>query len=96
MSAMDNAYALIVGIASHAAVRPLPQTILNDARDVFDVLVDPQRGGYLLQNMKLLLDEQATRAAIETALDELADHANRDATVSSISLVMAHGCNKSR
>jgi hypothetical protein len=62
MPAMDNAYALIVGIADYLHIAGLPEAVRNDARDVRDLLADPRHGGYPPEHVTLLLDEQATRA----------------------------------
>ena len=61
MSAMDNAYALIIGIADYLHITKLPATVRNDAQDVRDLLVDPQHCGYPPDNVRLLLDGEATR-----------------------------------
>ena len=72
MPAMDDAYALIVGIADYLHVTRLPATVRNDARDVRDLLVDPRYCGYPPDNVTLLLDGEATREAILDALSDLA------------------------
>ena len=46
MSAMDDAFALIVGIADYLHVTKLPAAVRNDARGVRDLLVDPRYCGY--------------------------------------------------
>ena len=72
MAAMDNSYALIIGIADYLHVTKLPVTVRDDAQDVRDLLVDPLHCGYPPDNVRLLLDGQATREAILSALSELA------------------------
>ena len=89
MSAMDNAHALVIGIASYRHVNRLPQTVLQDARDVHDLLVDPQHCGYLPGNVQLLLDGAATQAAIRRALANLAARSDLDSTV--FCYVSSHG-----
>ena len=42
MPAMDDAYALVVGIADYLHVTKLPAAVRNDAREVRDLLVDPR------------------------------------------------------
>ncbi|GHO90789.1 hypothetical protein KSF_008370 [Reticulibacter mediterranei] len=81
MSIMDNAHALIIGIADYQYINRLPQTITKDARDIYNILIDRQRCGYLLSNVQLLLDKQATQAAIRQALANLAKHSNQDSAV---------------
>ncbi len=80
MSTLTNAYALIIGIANYRAVNPLPATVLNDARGVYDLLVDPQRGGYDPANVQCLLDGKATLAALRAGLAELAQRCDSDST----------------
>ena len=60
---MDDAYALIVGIADYLNVAALLSAVRNDACDVRDLLVDPRHGGYLPEHVTLLLDGEATRRA---------------------------------
>ena len=69
---MDNAYALVVGIADYRQVAQLPATVRKDAQDVRDILVSPQHCGYPDGNVKLLLDGEATRGGILAALSDLA------------------------
>jgi hypothetical protein len=77
---MNNAHALVIGIAKYQHVRPLPRTVLNDAQAVRDVLVDPLRGGYPAHNVCLLLDDQATRLLMCQALTDLAQRTDADST----------------
>ena len=81
MSAMDNAHAVVIGIANYQHINKLPETVLQDARDIYHLLIDPQYCGYPAKNVKLLLDEQATQAEIRQALADLAKNTNQDATV---------------
>lgn len=78
---MDEAYALVVGIAAYRHVRPLPQTVTNDAEAVSALLVDPEHCGYRPDHVRLLLDGDATLAAVRAALRELAERAGDDSTV---------------
>jgi metacaspase-1 len=66
----QDAHALVVGISAYQRVRPLPA--VQDAQDVAAVLADPARCGYPAANVRMLLEEAATRAAILEALDEFA------------------------
>lgn len=81
MPAMDNAHALVIGIANYQQINKLPATVLKDAQDIHDLLVDPQHCGYPPDNVRLLLDDQATQAAIRQALAGLAAHSTPDSTV---------------
>lgn len=81
MTRLTDAYALIVGIAHYKAINPLPVTVLNDARAVREVLIDPLRGGYDPKHVTLLLDGEATQAALRHALHDLAQKATADSIV---------------
>jgi len=72
-----NVHALLIGIAAYRHIRPLTKTA-TDARDLYDTLL---QNGYSPSNMSLLLDEQATKAAISDRLDWLARRAGPDDTV---------------
>ena len=74
---LPNAYALLIGIGDYRHMRPLAKTTI-DARDLYELL--PQVG-YPAANLALLLDEQATKAAINDKLDWLARRAGPDDTV---------------
>ena len=77
-----NAHALVIGIANYQNINKLPSTVLKDAQDVYDLLIDPQRCGYSRDNVQLLLDTQATQSAVRHALSNLAQRSNSDSTVS--------------
>jgi len=81
MPGMDNAHALIIGIANYRTIHPLPQTVLKDAKDIYDVLVNPNYCGYKRENVQLLLDQEATGDAIRQALSDLAAHSDQDSNV---------------
>ena len=83
MSTLSNAHALVAGIANYRHVRPLPETVLQDAQDFHDVLVDPSHCAYPDHgaHVQLLLDGEATAAALRQALADLAERTNEDSTV---------------
>jgi uncharacterized caspase-like protein len=54
--------------------------VLDDARALGAILVDPARCGYLGQNVAQLLDSQATSQAIRDGLNQLAQRAGADDT----------------
>jgi hypothetical protein len=81
MPVMDNARALVIGIADYQHINRLPQTVTKDAQDIYNLLIDQQHCGYSPNNVQLLLDSQATQEAILRALDNLAKHSNQDSTV---------------
>lgn len=78
---MENAYGLIIGIAHYQNINKLPATVLKDAQDMYDLLIDPFHCGYLPDNVTLLLDAQATRAVIQEALTKLSQCSNEDSTI---------------
>jgi hypothetical protein len=80
MPNFSQGYALIVGIANYTAVRPLPDTVLKDARDVAALLTQPERAGYPPDHIKLILDRDASKQAILAGLAWLASCAGADAT----------------
>lgn len=89
MPAMDDAYALIVGIADYLHVTKLPAAVGNDARDVRDLLVDPRHCGYPPGHVTMLLDGEATREAIMGALSGLAVQAQPASAV--LIYISSHG-----
>lgn len=81
MPTLENTHALIIGIANYRHIRPLPQAVLDDAQDVRDALVDENLCAYPPENVRLLLDDEATAAAIRQELTHLAERTDRDSTV---------------
>ncbi len=81
MPAMDNAHALVVGIANYRNIPVLPPTVLADAGDMAALLADPQVGGYPAANVRLLRDGEAGKAGLLAALADLAQAGTPDATV---------------
>ena len=81
MPTLENAHALVIGIANYQHVNKLPPTVLNDARDIRDLLVAPGHCGYPEDNVELLLDGQATQPAMGQALHELAARSEGESTV---------------
>lgn len=72
MAGYPHGYAVVVGIADyHWSVGPLSVSVLNDARDVADLLRDPDRCGYPEEQVKLLLNGEATHKRMLAALDWL-------------------------
>lgn len=77
---IDTAHALIIAVANYPAVRRLPSVVLEDARGIHAVLVDPRCGGYAPGNVQLLLDEQADQSGLRAGLAELARRCDPDST----------------
>jgi hypothetical protein len=81
MPTLQNAFALLIGIANYKYINPLPAVVLNDVRDVYDTLVNPDVCGYPSSNVTLLLEDKATRNGILTALGDLAQKTNNQSTI---------------
>jgi hypothetical protein len=71
-SGFERGHALIIGAASYERLRPLPDAVRSDVRDLSAVLADPTRAAYPKSNVGALLDEQATRDNIRAALTDFA------------------------
>jgi hypothetical protein len=80
MTAFEDAYALVVGIANYQLINPLPQTVLSDAQDISDMLKDPKRCGYKPENVQLLPDVDATKKSLTEALANIAQRSSEDST----------------
>jgi hypothetical protein len=80
MPAMDNAHALVIGIANYEQINELPPTVLKDAQDIRDLIVDANHCGYPSDNVQLLLDGQATAGRIRVALKTIAESTNPEST----------------
>ncbi|MBV9359680.1 MAG: caspase family protein [Chloroflexi bacterium] len=81
MPALDSAHALVVGIAQYQHLSSLPPTVVKDARDVHDLLVDPAAAAYPPGQVNLLVDDQASLAGLRQALGALASSCGPDASV---------------
>jgi hypothetical protein len=80
MPTMDNAHALVVGIANYQQANPLPDTVLQEAEEIHGLLGDPEHGGYPPKNVRLLLDGDATRGALCGELERLAGRCSTGST----------------
>src|SRR5215469_18926728 len=70
---VKHRYALIVGISNYndtANFIPLPLA-QADAQTLHELLIDPERGGWLIEDVVYLAGEAATRDEIESQLREL-------------------------
>ncbi len=79
MATMDNGHALVVGIADYQYINKLPP--VKDAQDVAGLLRDPGRCAYAPENVRLLLDGEATLAGVREALAGIAAHTDEESTV---------------
>jgi hypothetical protein len=89
MPNLENAHALIVGIANYKKTKPLPATVLKDAQDIYNLLVSPNHCGYVADNVQLLLDSQATQTNLRQALGILAQRSNAESSV--LLYISSHG-----
>ncbi|WP_312144659.1 caspase family protein [Brevundimonas sp.] len=76
----EQGRALIVGVADYADVGSLPAAVLNDTRDIADLLRSSSCG-YPAENITVLTDREATLAGIRKALANLAASAQPKDTV---------------
>ena len=77
----DRGRALVIGIGEYTDARKLPTAVLNDARDIADVLRSPSYGGFPAGNVRLLLNEHATLERIRGSMTELARATRPDDSV---------------
>lgn len=89
MSMMENAHALVIGIANYQNINNLSYPAIKDAQDLYDLLIDPQYCGYRSENVQLLKDNQATQALLRQALADAANRSNLDSTV--LVYISSHG-----
>ena len=75
-----HGHALIIGIAKYPFVRTLPDTVLNDARDIANLLQSDEFCGYPPANIEVLLDDQATADGIRKGLRRLIQTTGPDDT----------------
>lgn len=74
-----DAHALLIGVSAYQGIPPLPHK--PDAEDMAEVLTDPALCGYPKENVRVLLEEEATRERILAELAELARRSTADSTV---------------
>ena len=75
-------HAVVIGVANYRRVGPpLPEAVLNDARDIAAVLTSSAYCGYEPRNVHLLLDADATLARIRAAVTSMAETSGPDDTV---------------
>lgn len=82
-------YGLVVGVGQFQhGIRPLKYAA-NDARAVADYLRNPKFGNFSESHLKLLIDQQATSQAIESALIDIEAQAQQDDLV--VVYLSSHG-----
>jgi hypothetical protein len=79
MNEFKNGYALLIGVGYD---KSLPATV-NDAKALYDLLIDPRLAAYPQEQVQVLTEEASTKDSILSGLDTLADQVreNPDATV---------------
>jgi hypothetical protein len=80
MASFDKGYALVVGVANYPEFPTLPATVLKDATDISTLLMDATQCGYPPDQVRHLLDEQATAYNIRAELRWLAERTGEDDT----------------
>ena len=78
--AFDHGHALVIGVANYPRVTPLPETVLDDVRDLRGLLTDPAACCYPPGQVIQLLDAEATGGGIRAALACLAAHSGPEDT----------------
>ncbi|BAY66897.1 hypothetical protein NIES22_70410 (plasmid) [Calothrix brevissima NIES-22] len=89
MPTMSSTHALVVGIANYQKIKSLPEAVLKDAKDIYEILISPQHCAYPSDNVQLLLDAKATQTALLQALAKLAERSNHNSTV--LIYISSHG-----
>jgi len=79
MPTLENAHALVIGIADYANIRKLPK--VEDAQDLAAALIDPALCGYAPKNVRVLLDRDATRETIRAGFETLKERCRAESTV---------------
>jgi hypothetical protein len=68
MNRFNEGYALIAGIANYPNINKLPDIVLKDAGDIYELLRSPDYCGYLDGHLRLLIDDQATSRRLRDGL----------------------------
>ena len=74
-------HGLVVGIEHYKDTRLNLRCARADAQAVYDLMIDPEIGMFPKENVKLLLDAEATREQVWRALGNLRRAANPQDTV---------------
>lgn len=80
MDSFHNGHALVVGISRYLHTTPLSFNVVTDAIDFAQVLKSTRHCGYPEQNIKLLIEADATASAFEQGMEDLARRATGDST----------------
>ena len=81
-NSFEGGHALIVAVAHYPMVNPLSEHVLNDGREIYELLGSPQYCGYPKHQVQLLIDHESTASAIREGLKGLArDTGPQDTTL---------------
>lgn len=78
---LGTGHAVVIGIAKYGNVPPLPDAVLNDARDVAETLISSAYCGYDAHNVHLLLDNDASLERMRRILASVAATSSPDDSV---------------
>lgn len=83
MSKLDNAHGLVIGIANYqdAYIPDFPEAVLNDAKAIYEVLVDEQLCAYPKDQVTLLRNDEATLERIRQELYLIAQRCTPESIV---------------
>ena len=76
----ERGHALVIGVANYPQVNSLPEMVLDDARDLRTLLTEPAACGYPGDQVRQLLDREATGDGIRAALRDLSARTGPDDT----------------
>lgn len=85
-----NGYALFIGVGNYLYTNPLPTTV-NDATVLYKLLTDPGRAGYPENQVRLLVNDQASRQGIADGLDWLKECTEKDPRATVVIYFSGHG-----
>lgn len=75
MSELSNAFGLVIGVGND-----LPASA-QDAKAIYDILINKELAGYKKENIRLLVEEEASSTNIVAALDELVEKTDEESSV---------------
>ena len=90
MASMKNAHALLIGIANYQYIKKLPEHVLNDVQDMYEILVKSDICGYPVSNVTLLNEANATKDGIITALGKLAKRCEENPNSTTLIYISCH------
>jgi len=76
MNQIDNAYALIIGVD----YKQKTDSVIKDAKKIYDILSNKELCGYKEENISLLLDDDATMNRILTELDNIVEKTDENSS----------------